>query len=65
MNTDDTSSSLSDDQVFTMRQAARHSCVALKRYFETHVILKVNELKRSHLRNEGGLPQPESPPYKV
>jgi len=61
----ESSASLSEDQVFTMRQCVRHVCVALKRYFECHLILKVNELKRSHLRSEGGSPQHETPAYKV
>ena len=57
--------SLNEDQVFTMRQTIRHVCVALKKYFESHLIMKVVELKRSHLRNEGGSPQHETPPYRV
>jgi len=54
-----------EDQLFTMRQCTRHVCVALKKYFEVHLILKVNELKRLHAQSEGGSPHHETPAYKV
>lgn len=44
-------SSSTDDQVFTSRQTARHVCVALKRYYEAHLALKADSLRRSHARN--------------
>ncbi|KAM7301190.1 DDB1 and CUL4-associated factor 1 isoform X3 [Ixodes scapularis] len=44
-------SSPSDDQVFASRQTARHVCVALKRYYEAHLALKADSLRRSHARN--------------
>lgn len=56
---------LSEDQIFTMRQSARHVCVALKKYFEAHLAMKADELRRSHTRNEGGSPFQETPAYKV
>ncbi|KAH9527021.1 hypothetical protein DERF_001069 [Dermatophagoides farinae] len=34
----------SDEEIFTKRQYAKHICVALKRYFETHLILKAQSL---------------------
>lgn len=61
----ESNASLTEDQMFTQRQSARHVCVALKKYFECHLVLKVNELKRSHARSEGGSPHHEIPAYKV
>ncbi|KAH3892821.1 hypothetical protein DPMN_016951, partial [Dreissena polymorpha] len=60
----ESNASLTEDQMFTQRQSARHVCVALKKYFECHLVLKVNELKRSHARSEGGSPHHETPAYK-
>lgn len=56
---------LSDDQVFASRQTARHVCVALRRYYETHVIIKAEQLGRSHSRNQGFSPHPPIPPFKA
>ncbi|KAL3852286.1 hypothetical protein ACJMK2_015948 [Sinanodonta woodiana] len=55
---------LTEDQIFTMRQLARHTCSALKKYFEVHLVIKADEIRRSHLRNEGGSPIHETPAYK-
>ena len=55
----------SDDKVFTNRQTARLVCVALKRYFEAHMAIKADQVRRTHLRNEGGGPLAEIPAYKV
>lgn len=56
---------LSDDQVFSSRQTARHVSVALKRYYEAHLATKAEQLRRSHSRNQGGSPHPTTPPYKA
>lgn len=56
---------LSDDQVFSSRQTARHVCAALKRYYEAHLAIKAEQLRRSHSRNQGGSPQPTTAPYKA
>ena len=57
--------SLSDDQIFAMRQAARHVCGALKKYFEAHLVVKAEEVRRSHIRSDGSSPLQETPAYKV
>ena len=62
---EDNSTLLTEDEIFTSRQAARHVCVALKKYYEAHLAIKADQLRRSHLRNEGGSPLVESPAYKV
>ena len=65
-NTDDEeNSNLTEDQVFTCWQAARHTCVALKRYFEAHLGIKSDQVRRSHTRTEGGYSLVESKAYKV
>lgn len=56
---------LSEDQIFFMQQAARNVCVALKKYFDTHMAIKISQLIRSHTRHEGGSPHQETPSYKV
>lgn len=47
----ESSSPSSDEQVFASRQTARHVCVALKRYFEAHLALKAEQVRRAHARN--------------
>ncbi|XP_022253323.1 DDB1- and CUL4-associated factor 1-like [Limulus polyphemus] len=56
---------LNDEQVFASRQAARHVCVALKRYYEAHLGIEAERQRRSHSRSEGGSLQPTVPPYKA
>ena len=50
---EDMQNSLSEDEVFTSLQAARHVMVALRKYFEAHLCIKANELKRLHLNHDG------------
>ncbi|XP_041347553.1 DDB1- and CUL4-associated factor 1-like [Gigantopelta aegis] len=65
LNVDERSSMLTEDQVFTMQQAARHVCGALKKYFEAHQALKADEIRRSHMRSDGAVsPVQETPAYK-
>lgn len=54
-----------EDQLFMMRQSARHVSLGLKRYFEAHLLLKCQEVQRSHARNGETLHIPETPAYKV
>ena len=48
-----------------MRQAARHVCVSLKRYFEAHLAIKAGLVRRSMARNDGRSQHAEIPAYKV
>ena len=54
---------LSDDEVFGSRQTAKHTCMALRRYFDAHLHIRADALRRSIARNEGGTPP--VPAYKV
>ena len=65
MNVEENRDHLEDDAVFTMRQLARHVVLALKKYFEAHLIHKVEEIKRSHARSDSASPVHETPAYKV
>uniref|UniRef100_A0A667X0K5 DDB1- and CUL4-associated factor 1 n=1 Tax=Myripristis murdjan TaxID=586833 RepID=A0A667X0K5_9TELE len=57
--------SLSDDQVFSSRQTAKHTCMALRRYFEAHLAVKTQQVKQSLQRSEGGTVIPQQPYYKA
>ena len=66
MNIDDPNPiTQSDDEVFTSRQAARHVCVAMRRYFEAQLFAKAADVHRNQARNDGTSPLPEISPYKV
>ena len=56
---------LTDDEMFTNRQSARHVSVAIRRYMEAHLAIKSDQVRRSHMRNEGGSPLVELAAYKV
>ncbi|KAI0224040.1 DDB1- and CUL4-associated factor 1 [Lamellibrachia satsuma] len=60
-----TVAALTEDELFTSRQAARHVCLTLKKYFEAHLAIKADQVRRAHMRNEGGSPLAESPSYKA
>lgn len=38
---------MTDDELLTKRQTVRHVCVALKRYFEAHLVIESEHLRRS------------------
>jgi len=65
MNADANQSDMSEDQVFTSRQAARHVCVAFRRYFEAHLAIHSDQIRRSHVHSTAGSPLVETPAYKV
>ena len=56
---------LSDDEVFGKRQTAKHTCMALRRYFDAHLYIQADALRRSIARNQGGTPPVPVPAYKV
>uniref|UniRef100_A0A673A6J8 DDB1- and CUL4-associated factor 1 n=1 Tax=Sphaeramia orbicularis TaxID=375764 RepID=A0A673A6J8_9TELE len=62
LNPEDQGALLSDDEIFSSRQTAKHTCMALRRYFEAHLAIKVEQVKQSLQRTEGGAPI-HSPPY--
>ncbi|XP_015243536.1 PREDICTED: protein VPRBP-like isoform X1 [Cyprinodon variegatus] len=56
---------LSDDQIFSSRQTAKHTCMALRKYFEAHLAVKTEQVKRSLNTSENGTIIPHQPSYKA
>lgn len=56
---------LSDDEVFGSRQTAKHTCLALRRYFDAHLNIRADAWRRSMARNHGSTPPVPVPAYKV
>uniref|UniRef100_A0A6I8SXT2 DDB1- and CUL4-associated factor 1 n=1 Tax=Xenopus tropicalis TaxID=8364 RepID=A0A6I8SXT2_XENTR len=65
LNLEDQGALLSDDEIFASRQTGKHTCMALRRYFEAHLAIKVEQVKQALQRTEGGLPIHPPPPYKA
>ncbi|GCB66585.1 hypothetical protein scyTo_0000617 [Scyliorhinus torazame] len=65
LNLEDQGALLSDDEIFASRQTAKHTCMALRRYFESHLGIKLEHVKRSLQRTEGGAIIHPHPPCKV
>ncbi|CAL8325380.1 unnamed protein product [Merluccius merluccius] len=65
LNPEDQGTLLSDDEIFSSRQTAKHTCMALRRYFEAHLAIKVEHVKQSLQRTEGGAPVHSQPYYKA
>ncbi|XP_050398769.1 DDB1- and CUL4-associated factor 1 [Patella vulgata] len=64
LNVEDNSENLSEDYVFTMRQTARHVCGAMRMYFDAHMIMKAEEIKRSHDRSDEHPPVHETASFR-
>lgn len=41
---------LNEDEECSARQIVRHVCVALKRYFEAHLCIRAEQVRRAHMR---------------
>uniref|UniRef100_A0A3Q4GMH6 DDB1 and CUL4 associated factor 1 n=1 Tax=Neolamprologus brichardi TaxID=32507 RepID=A0A3Q4GMH6_NEOBR len=65
LNMESELSRLSDDQVFSSRQTAKHTCMALRRYFEAHLAVKTEQVKQSLHASDGGIVIPQQPFYKA
>ncbi|KAM4741347.1 DDB1- and CUL4-associated factor 1-like isoform 2-T2 [Anableps anableps] len=65
LNTEIEGSMMSDDQVFSSRQTAKHTCMALRRYFEAHLAVKTEQMKQSLQSSENGTTIPQQPSYKA
>ncbi|KAG7472926.1 hypothetical protein MATL_G00114110 [Megalops atlanticus] len=65
LNPEDQGALLSDDEIFSSRQTAKHTCMALRRYFEAHLAIKVEQVKQSLQRTEGGALIHSQPYYKA
>uniref|UniRef100_A0A3Q3KP91 DDB1- and CUL4-associated factor 1 n=1 Tax=Monopterus albus TaxID=43700 RepID=A0A3Q3KP91_MONAL len=65
LNPEDQGVLLSDDEIFSSRQTAKHTCMALRRYFDAHLAIKVEQVKQSLQRTEGGAPIHSQPYYKA
>ncbi|KAG7235646.1 hypothetical protein INR49_002408 [Caranx melampygus] len=64
LNMENEVSMMSDDQVFSSRQTAKHTCMALRRYFEAHLAVKAEQVKQSLHTDEGTI-IPQQPFYKA
>ncbi|XP_056293219.1 DDB1- and CUL4-associated factor 1-like isoform X2 [Pseudoliparis swirei] len=56
---------MSDDKVFANRQTAKHTCMALRRYFEAHLAVKAEQLKQALHTSDEGTVVPQQPFYKA
>ncbi|NWU98107.1 DCAF1 factor, partial [Upupa epops] len=65
LNLEDQGALLSDDEIFASRQTGKHTCMALRRYFEAHLAIKLEKVKQSLQRTEGGILVHPQPPYKA
>ncbi len=65
LNLEDHGIFLNDDDLFTSRQTVKHTCMTLKKYFETHLAIRVDSIKRAYSKNQGFVPPDAIPPYKV
>ncbi|XP_043978236.1 DDB1- and CUL4-associated factor 1-like isoform X3 [Gambusia affinis] len=65
LNTDNDAPLMNEDQVFSNRQTAKHTCMALRRYFEAHLAVKTEQMKQSLHTSESGIIIPQQPPYKA
>eukprot|EP00069_Balaena_mysticetus_P004366 bmy_17360T0 len=64
LNLEDQGALLSDDEIFASRQTGKHTCMALRKYFEAHLAIKLEQVKQSLQRTEGGILVHPQPPYK-
>ncbi|XP_052603388.1 DDB1- and CUL4-associated factor 1-like isoform X1 [Peromyscus californicus insignis] len=55
----------SDDKIFATCQRSKHTCMALRKYFEAHLAIKLEQVKQSLQRTEGGILVHPQPPYKA
>lgn len=46
-------SALTEDAECSARQIIRHVCVSLKQYFEAHLHIKAQQIRRAKLRDSG------------
>ncbi|XP_022597901.1 DDB1- and CUL4-associated factor 1-like isoform X2 [Seriola dumerili] len=65
LNMENEVSMVSDDQVFSSRQTAKHTCMALRRYFEAHLAVKAEQVKQSLHTSDEGTIVPQQPFYKA
>lgn len=57
---------LNEDEECSARQIVRHVCVALKRYFEAHLYIRAEQLRRVHMHESDDHRQlHHMPSYKV
>lgn len=59
---------ITEDEIYNKRQYAKHICFALKRYFESHLILKtqslINSNSHSSFQTSNVVRVANLPPYK-
>uniref|UniRef100_A0A8C6LCU8 DDB1- and CUL4-associated factor 1 n=1 Tax=Nothobranchius furzeri TaxID=105023 RepID=A0A8C6LCU8_NOTFU len=65
LNPENEVSMMNDDQVFSGRQTAKHTCMALRRYFEAHLAVKTEQVKQSLHSSDSGTVVALQPFYKA
>ncbi|XP_034442578.1 DDB1- and CUL4-associated factor 1-like [Hippoglossus hippoglossus] len=65
LNRESEVSIMSDDQVFSSRQTAKHTCMAVRRYFEAHLAVKAEQVKQALHTSDKGTIVPQQQFYKA
>ncbi|XP_036064956.1 LOW QUALITY PROTEIN: DDB1- and CUL4-associated factor 1-like [Onychomys torridus] len=65
LNSEDPDGHVSNDKIFATCQRGKHTCMALRKYFEAHLAIKLEQVKQSLQSPEGAIPVHSSPPYKA
>ncbi|XP_069371516.1 DDB1- and CUL4-associated factor 1-like isoform X2 [Paralichthys olivaceus] len=65
LNRESEVSIMSDDQVFSSRQTAKHTCMAIRRYFEAHLAVKAEQVKQALHTSDKGTIVPQQQFYKA
>ncbi|XP_076411812.1 DDB1- and CUL4-associated factor 1-like isoform X1 [Peromyscus maniculatus bairdii] len=65
LNLEDQGAHVSDDKILATCQRGKYTCMALRKYFEAHLAIKLEQVKQSLQRTEGGILVHSQPPYKA
>ncbi|XP_076411815.1 DDB1- and CUL4-associated factor 1-like isoform X2 [Peromyscus maniculatus bairdii] len=65
LNLEDQGAHVSDDKILATCQRGKYTCMALRKYFEAHLAIKLEQVKQSLQRTEGGILVHPQPPYKA
>ncbi|XP_059103734.1 DDB1- and CUL4-associated factor 1-like isoform X1 [Peromyscus eremicus] len=65
LNMEDQGAHVSDDKILAACQRGKHTCMALRKYFEAHLAIKLQQVKQSLQRTEGAMLVHPQPPSKA
>ncbi|XP_036064990.1 DDB1- and CUL4-associated factor 1-like isoform X1 [Onychomys torridus] len=65
LNSEDRGRHVSNYKIFATCQKGKDTCMALRKYFEAHLAIKLEQVKQSLQSPEGAIPVHSSPPYKA